>query len=67
MLEDAGGPCRTYFQGEEYDLDDYRALDLLRREVAEAVDPETASLSPPSCEEANGLRDRRPKRKQRKR
>ncbi len=67
MLEDAAGPMRTYQQGYDYDLPDKQALDLLRRGVAEALEPETATIAPPRCEEVRRERHTRPQRKRRER
>lgn len=67
ILEDTAGEFRHYQQGEILDLTDNQALDLLRREVAEAVDLETASITPSSCEEVGKHRGQRPQRKRRKR
>jgi hypothetical protein len=64
MLEDTAGEMRHYQQGEVLDLPTRQAMELLRREVAEAVDLETASVAPSLSADD---RTQQPKRRRRKR
>ena len=64
ILEDTAGEFRQLQQGDVIDLTDRQAMELLRREVAEAVDLETASVAPSLSADD---RTQAPKRKRRKR
>ena len=64
ILEDTAGEFRHYQQGDVIELTDRQAMELLRREVAEAVDLETASVAPSLSADD---RTQQPKRRRRKR
>jgi hypothetical protein len=64
ILEDTAGEFRHYQQGDVVELTDRQAMELLRREVAEAVDLETASVAPSLSADD---RTQQPKRRRRKR
>ena len=64
ILEDTPGEFRHHQQGDVVDLTDRQAMELLRREVAEVVDLETASIAPSLSADD---REQAPKRRRRKR
>lgn len=66
ILEDTAGEMRHHQQGDVLDLPDRQAMELLRRGVAEGMEPETATISPPRCEEVRRERKTRPERKRKR-